>query len=341
MIRYSALFLAACVVAVFAAGCGGDGGLEGRGEEQASGKKAAGGGTTGPKVKDELGHQAFQPSTRIVAPAAEGEPLDRAARVLAGLVEDPLGTRMFVDSQADGLSGWREISAEEPDGYQLAYVTEGLLAEDGSKKPEASVDPGDFEMVAQTDTGFAVLVVKGDPEIETLQWEDMENFDEFLKAAKKKPGFVEVADSGAGTVYRAGTLALEREAGIDLAPKSPKSKTPVQAIYDGDVEAALMPADEVLIDVWSGELKAIAVLGEERCPDLPGVPTMEELGVGVSVPVFGGIAAPAGTPPAVVEELGRAFEEASSSSTFRRALRGTGREPAHKGPKEFAWYIRE
>src|SRR5215208_8449267 len=48
-------------------------------------------------VEDELGHLAFQPSTRLVVPSAEGMPLDRAARVLAGLSEGPLGTRLFVD----------------------------------------------------------------------------------------------------------------------------------------------------------------------------------------------------------------------------------------------------
>jgi tripartite-type tricarboxylate transporter receptor subunit TctC len=59
----------------------------------------------------------------------------------------------------------------------------------------------------------------------------------------------------------------------------------------------------------------------------------------VKVPVFGGVAAPAGTPPDVVDELGRAFVGASSSRTFSRALVGTGREPEQKGPEKFEAYV--
>jgi tripartite-type tricarboxylate transporter receptor subunit TctC len=148
--------------------------------------------------------------------------------------------------------------------------------------------------------------------------------------------------SGAGTVYRAGTLALEREAGVDLAPKSPGKKTPTEAIYDGDVETALVPADgEILADVWAGELQALAVLGGESCPDLPKVPTAKELGYDVTVPVFGGIAAPAGTPRRIVDELGRAFVGASSSREFGRVLVGTGRVPAQRGPEKFAAFVDE
>lgn len=197
-------------------------------------------------------------------------------------------------------------------------------------------------MVAQTDVGCAALVAKGDPEVETLQWQDFEDFGEFVEAAKEEPGFVEVADAGAGTVFRAGTLALEREAKIDLSPKSYRNKPPVEAIYDGDVETALVPLEwEVLTDILAGELKAIAVLGEKRCPDLPDVPTVREVGYDVVVPVFGGIAAPKGTTPEEVEKLGRAFVAASSSRTFARALAGTGREPAPRGAKQFSRYVEE
>lgn len=126
-----------------------------------------------------------------------------------------------------------------------------------------------------------------------------------------------------------------------MAPKSLGNKPAAEAIYHGDVEAALVPADEVLTDVWTGELRAVAVLGGGRSEDLPNVPTARELGHDVSVPVFGGVAVPAGTPRRVVEELGRAFGEASSSRAFARALVGTGREPAQRGPTEFADYVEE
>jgi tripartite-type tricarboxylate transporter receptor subunit TctC len=332
----------ALVLGVTGAACSSDrGDAAGRvsGSEDAGSKGA---GATERRVGSGLGHQAFQPSTRLVVPAAAGMPLDRAARVLAGLSEGPLGTRLFVDQRPGegGRPAWRDIADEEPDGHQLAYVTEGLLA---SERPgSGGIGPGDFEMAAQTDVGFAVLVAKGDPEVETLQWEDFEGFGDFVKAAREDPGFVEVADLGPHTVYRAGTLALEEEIGIDLSPKSPADKAPTQAIYDAEVETALVPLDAVVLsDVLAGELEALAVLGDARCRALPDVPTAQELGHDVTVPVFGGIAAPDGTPQRVVNEVGRAFVASSSSRTFERALVGSAREPMPRGTEEFAGYVEE
>lgn len=165
--------------------------------------------------------------TRLVVPAAEDGSLDRVARMAAGLSESPLGTAIFVDRRPgeNGAVAWRDVAGREPDGHQLAYVTEGLLAQDGSKSG-AGVD--DFEMVAQTDAGSAVLVVRKDPEAESFQ-ENIEG--------------------------------------------------------------------------------------------------------------FGAFAAPAGTPPEVVAELGRAFEASSSSRAFGKALVGTGREPLQRGPEAFAAYV--
>ena len=333
---------AAMVVGAFVAGCSGDGsvGLDAGGRATDERSESATSGKTRSSPGNDLGHQAHMQPTRLVVPAAEGGALDRVARMAAGLSEARLGTAIFVDRRPEegGALAWRDVAGQEPDGHQLAYVTEGLLATDGSEG--SGIGPGDFEMVARTDSGAAVLVVSKDPEAESFQVQ-MEDFGDFVEAGKEDPGLVEVSDAGPGTVYRAGTLELERRAGVDLSPKSPGGKAPLEALYDGEVEAALVPADEAVTDVWAGELRAIAVLGEGRCPDLPNVPTARELGHDVAVPVFGGVAVPAGTPPRVVDELGRAFGDASSSGVFRKALAGTGRAPAREGPGEFAGYVEE
>ena len=334
----------ALVLGVAVAGCSGGGDDAARQDDEGT----AAGGRTGARTsrserstqENGLGHQAYMQPTRLVVPASVGDPLDRVARMAAGLTESSLGTTIFVDQQPGqrGLLAWRDIAKQEPNGHQLAYVTEGLLTTDEAK---SGLGVGDFELVAQIDAGSAVLVVRKDPEAESFQV-SIDNLEGFIGAAKEEPGLVEVADLGPDTVYRAGTRALEREAGIDLSPKSPGKKAPIEAIYDGDVEAALVPAEgDVLTDIWAGELRAIAVLGEERSEDLPNVPTARELGYDVSVPVFGGIAVPAGTSPEEVAKLGRKFEASSSARMFARALIGTGRRPVQRGPEEFASFVEE
>ena len=320
-------------------GCSGGGDERaGRGDEREARNGVDEG--TKPLIGSDLGHQAFQPSTRLVVPDGVGTPFDRVGRVLAGLAEGTLGVRMFVNQRPgeEGYVAWRDVAAEEPEGHQLAYVTEGLLAPEGAAN--SGIGPEDFEMVAQTDRGFAVLVAIGDPEIETFQGDDFEDFGDFVEGAREDPGLVEVADAGRGTVYRAGALRLEQDLDVDISLKSFAKKSPVEAIYNGDVETALVPLDwNVYSDLLAGELTPLVVLSEKRAPDLPNVPTAKELGHDVTVPVFGGVAAPSGTPPDVVDELGRAFVGASSSRTFDRALVGTGREPEQKGPEEFEAYV--
>jgi tripartite-type tricarboxylate transporter receptor subunit TctC len=336
LILVVALILAVGLTAI---GCSGGGDeVAGRGDEREAGNGAAE--STKPLIGSDLGHQAFQPSTRLVVPDGVGTPFDRVGRVLAGIAEGTLGVRMFVNQRPgeQGYVAWRDVAAEEPEGHQLAYVAEGLLAPEGAES--GGIGPDDFEMVAQTDRGFAVLVAIGDPEIETFQGEDFENFGDFVEGAKEDPGLVEVADAGKGTVYRSGALRLERDLDVDISLKSFANKSPVEAIYNGDVETALVPLDwNVYSDLLAGELTALVVLSEKRAPDLPDVPTAKELGHDVTVPVFGGVAAPAGTPPDVVDELGRAFVGASSSRTFSRALVGTGREPEQRGPEQFETYV--
>src|SRR5215218_1621096 len=255
-------------VGLTAIGCSGGGDERaGRGDEGEARNGVAE--RTKPLIGSDLGHQAFQPSTRLVVPDGVGTPFDRVGRVLAGLAEGTLGVRMFVNQRPgeEGYLAWRDVAAEEPEGH-------------------------------------------------------------------------EIADAGRGTVYRAGALRLGRDLDVDISTKTFANKSPVEAIYNGDVETALVPLDwNVYSDLLAGELTPLVVLSEMRAPDLPNVPTAKELGHDVTVPVFGGVAAPSGTPPDVVDELGRAFVGASSSRTFDRALVGTGREPEQKGPEEFEAYV--
>lgn len=157
--------------------------------EDRSGGTAGGmnAGDAGRPATDELGHQAYQASTRLVVPVEEGAPLDRVARAAAGLSEDQLGAYIFAQNRPGerGLVAWRDVAGEEPDGHPLAYVTEGLLASNGAG---SGVGLKDFELVAQTDSGSALLVVRGDQESESFQAYDLDDLDGFVAAAKEDPG---------------------------------------------------------------------------------------------------------------------------------------------------------
>src|SRR5919199_6365872 len=97
-------------------GCSG-GGDEGDKRGDTGEAKGGAAESTKPLIGSNLGHQAFQPSTRLVIPDGVGTPFDRVGRVLAGLAEGTLGVRMFVNQRPEegGFIAWRDVAAEEPE----------------------------------------------------------------------------------------------------------------------------------------------------------------------------------------------------------------------------------
>lgn len=271
---------------------------------------------------------------RLVVPASEQEPAYRLARVAAGAAEVRLETEVFVDPMPGEGAAWRGLANQEPDGLQIGYVTQDLAVSGG-----AGVDPGDLVPVAGTDAGSAVLAVRADSAYGSSQVL-YESLGELLEEAAEEPGSVRVGDAGPGSVYRLAAEALGAEAGARLAHVGLGGSAEA-ALLAWEVEAVVAPAEEVMPGVEAGEVEVLAVLGEERSGALPGVRTARELGYDASVPVWAGIAAPEGTTPGVVAELGRAFEAAVASPEFEKAARETGRRPSYRGPSEFAEYVEE
>jgi tripartite-type tricarboxylate transporter receptor subunit TctC len=281
--------------------------------------------------------QAFPSHTiRIIVPSVAGSSPDIRARQIAPKLSEAFGQPVIVDNRpgANGLIAAREVVKAPADGHTLflALINNAvgdLLATDTCCRLGQELIPvSRFSM-----TPLLAVVNPGVP---------ARTFGEFLDLAKAKPDTLSYAMHGPGSVSQlAGTMVkLERGARLLEVPyKGVNSEIP--DLQGGQISAAFVVPQVVLAAIRSGKLRALAVMGPERLPILPDVPSVAELGMPqLEATAWNGVLVAAGTPAAVVQALHRELVKAYTAPDVRQQLEGGGAYAAADTPEEFAAFIR-
>jgi tripartite-type tricarboxylate transporter receptor subunit TctC len=165
---------------------------------------------------------------------------------------------------------------------------------------------------------------------------------ELIAQAKAKPGDLSFGSAGAGTATHLFPELFARETGIKLTHIPYKGSS--QAVLDllpNRIQIMFSPAGTVLPHVKSGKLRALAVSGKHRLPDLD-VPTFAEAGVkGLDFSLWFGLNAPAGTPAPVVAKLNKEVTAVLDMPDVKAKLLPQFIFPASNTPEEFGAFIRE
>jgi tripartite-type tricarboxylate transporter receptor subunit TctC len=161
---------------------------------------------------------------------------------------------------------------------------------------------------------------------------------ELVAYAKARPGRLNYSTPGPGTLPHLATELLKLRTGIDMVHIPYSGAAPAaQALLAKTVDVGTMSIAGALPLIQAGQLKALAVTGAERWPDLPDVPTVEETGVSAAISEsWQGVLVPAGTPPDVVERLAKALVEIAQRPDVRERLRNAGFAATGRGPQAFA-----
>src|SRR5690606_6743216 len=137
------------------------------------------------------------------------------------------------------------------------------------------------------------------------------NVAELIDYAKRNPGKVSYASSGTGSSDHLSAVLFRQRSdttGVDVPYRG--GGAAIADLIGAQVNVSFQNLGAVLTHVKAGKLKALAITGEARSPDLPDVPTMAETGVdGVVVYSWQGFAAPRGTPPEIVAKLSQALRD--------------------------------
>ncbi|HEX9463568.1 MAG TPA: tripartite tricarboxylate transporter substrate binding protein [Alphaproteobacteria bacterium] len=236
---------------------------------------------------------------RLIAGTPPGGNVDSVARVIAQELTKGLGQPVVVENKV-GLVG--SLAAElvarsAADGYTLmlafgAHPVNAAIYKQFAYKP---VD--DFEWISMITAYPFAVSVRRDSALRSLR--------DLLDAAKAKPGTVTNGSSGQGSVQHMTAELLGNQADVKFLQVPYKGEAPaLTAALAGEVDFLVTTSTLVVPHIGSGTMRTLAVTSRSRWKDLPDVPTVEEAGLaGFEVISWSGLAAPRGTPRAIVERL--------------------------------------
>ena len=281
--------------------------------------------------------QAFptRPVTLMV-PFAPGGGSDTVARIIQPKLSERLGQPVLVENRpgASGAIATNAVAKATPDGHTL------FLSWDTHAINAAVVK----DLPYDTFKDFVPVTLLARLPLVMGVWAGLpaNSVAEFIALAKREPGKLNYASVGSGSSNRLYSEYMHSLAGINVAHIPYKGGGPsIQAMLTGEVAYSILSFASMKGHLQAGKLKAFAVTGSKRMPDLPNVPTMIESGFpGFEVYGWIGIFAPAGTPEAVVARLNRDFIAAVQDPEVGRKFAAAGVEGIGSTPAELDRWVR-
>lgn len=272
----------------------------------------------------------------LVVGYSAGGGVDAVARLLAPRLSALLGQQIVVDNRtgATGTIAATTVAQSKPDGYTLLLGDSSTLIAPYLQKSLSFDPPKSFVPVAGTFTLPLFIVANND-----FPAKDPSSL---VAALKAQPGHYSFATSGVGTVHHLGFALFEQQAGVTAVHVPYRGAAQILPdVISGQVALGVVSATAGASLAKSGKLKALATMSAER---LKGSEDVAPLAV--AVPGFDAVprlflAAPAGTPKAVVDQLADAAQKVLSAPDLPALAAQQGAVPAYLAPEPLARSLRE
>jgi tripartite-type tricarboxylate transporter receptor subunit TctC len=273
---------------------------------------------------------------RMIVTFPPGGSADAAVRIVAPKLGERLGQQVLIDNRpgAGGNIGLAALAQAEPDGYTIGDGAAGGLAVNASLYPMMPFDAQkDFVPITLLAHIPFVLVVPAASPIRSLA--------DLLAQARAEPGRIAIGHGGNGTAMHLSLQLLKLLAHIDFTEVAYRGSGPVALdVIGGQVPAGMLDLPSVLQHVRAGKVRALAVTGSARLPQLPEVPTLAESGIqGYASTGWFGVVAPAATPPAIVARLQSEMRAVLTDPEVVAGARAVGVELSPSTPAEFGRFI--
>ena len=271
---------------------------------------------------------------RVIVPFPPGGGTDFVARLIAPPLGEALGQNLIIDNRsgAQGVVGTQIGAQAEADGHTLVIVDAATVI------APAMMEKAPFDVTR--DFAPVGLLVEQPYLITIHPSVPAGNLGEFVKLVQANPGKYNYG-SGAAIAH------VSQEVFYSLA-KLKMTHVPYRgtgplmtAVVSNEVQVAFSGPGSALPQVKAGRLRPLAVTTLKRSPELPDVPTLDELGFkGFEIRGWYGLLAPAGTPRPVVTRVNAELNKVLSSGPAAQALRARGLEPSPVSPAEFAAFLK-
>ncbi len=273
---------------------------------------------------------------KVVIGFGPGSAADVLARLVGKQMEVKLGQPIIVENRPGNSSmvAAEAVGRATPDGYTLfmATIANTLNPAQTSSNFNLGKDLAPIALL-----GVVPNVLVAHPSVPA------NNLKELIALAKSRPESLTFGSSGAGTASHMAAELFNEKAGtkIVIAPYQGGSNQAVTDLLAGRITLTFNAAATLAPHVAAGNLKAIAVAQSKRAAIMPDVPTLAEAGMpGYDAGIWIGLLAPAGTPPAIIEKLSAAANEALKVDEVQTTLKRQGTDPLGSTPKQFADFIR-
>ncbi len=269
---------------------------------------------------------------KIVVPNAPGGAADITARTVGEHLAKTLEQPVVIENKpgAGGVVAGQSVATAAPDGHTLLLISSGTAVSQAlfSSLPFDTLKA--FRPVATLATFDLVIVASEGGEFNTLA--------DLLAYARANPGQLNLGTPNIGTTQHLAAELFKTAAGLDLQVV-PFKGTPdvITSIRSGQLHAGLDILSPLLAQIQGKALRPLAVTGAKRSRVLPDVPTAQEAGVkDLDATSWNGLAVPARTPDAIVEQLNLAVNAALADAGVRQKLETLNLDPHPGTPRAAA-----
>lgn len=275
---------------------------------------------------------------RFVVGFLPGGPSDTLARLVGAKLSEQVGQTVIVDNRTGaGGNVAAEIAAvATPDGHTILLGTGGPFVIAPITGQKVRFDP-DRDFAPITKLGDSMSLIAAHPSTGFTHWKDL------VAAAKAKPGEINYASSGVGTIHHLAAELLSSMTGMRMNHIPYKGSGAVlPAMLSGEVRVGFGPILPAIPHVKAGRLKALGVGGAKRSGAAPEIPTMAEQGLpGYEASSWYGVFAPAKTPQAVQARLHKELTAAVAAPEVRDRLSRDGIDPDTSTPAQLMECVRD
>ncbi|MDP3251345.1 MAG: tripartite tricarboxylate transporter substrate binding protein [Hydrogenophaga sp.] len=260
----------------------------------------------------------------LVVPYPPGGMGTTFGNMVSEAISPSLGQRVVVEYKpgANGALGAGYVAKAPADGYTLLMAVNSTMTINPSLYASLPFDPlKDYAPVSMVFTSSNVLVVNASSPVKSVK--------ELIEYARARPGKVFYGSAGNGSTPHLSGEMFRQLSGVPVVHVPYRGAGPaISDLLGGQLDFMFVDTS-VLTHVKAGRLRALAVTGKSRLGAAPELPTMEEVGLkGFYIDTWYSLAAPAGTPPDVIDRLNAEVAKMVASPAVRERMRNIGVDPA-------------
>jgi tripartite-type tricarboxylate transporter receptor subunit TctC len=291
------------------------------------------GAALGPATAQEPGYPSRP--VRIIVAFPVGGLLDTVSRIVGDKLTTVLGQQFIIESRpgAGGTLATAAVARAEPDGYTLMMINDNHAVNPSVFKNIPYDSVKDFAPIGFVGSAPMALSANARLPVRTVQ--------DLIELARQHPGKISYASVGIGSASHLAGELFAAKAGVRMLHVPFRGGAPaINDLVAGHVDTMFVTAVVGGQHMKTGALTPLALAASARFETLPEVPTMAEAGYPLEAAYWFGLAAPAGTPPAVLARLESALTQVLAMPDLRKRMTEMGAVVTPLGSRQFGDYIR-